>query len=234
MPPKKEPAAAAAAGPAYTPEQQAERLLLIEECKRLRDLRLQEQSDFSALGEEREKLNSLWASSKKQLEDAKAELREKDRLRQELVEEQGAEIKVRIAGAPPPCRARRALSQKRSSPPSSSPLQLHKQRIKHLLFEQHTQAVEKQADGKVALKLAQETQVDSERELKADVRDLKVSPEPPSPSPLSPLPPPLPPSPSLPASDPLPLPPLFLSLAGGPEGAGAAPRGAGARAARRR
>ncbi len=65
-------------------------------------------------------------------------------------------------------------------------MQLHKQRIKHLLFEQHTQAVEKQADGKVALKLAQETQVDSERELKADVRDLKVSPEPPLSPPLPP------------------------------------------------
>jgi hypothetical protein len=96
MPPKKaEPAAAAAAGPAYTPEQQAERLLLIEECKRLRDLRMQEQSDFAALGEERERLNGLWAAAKKQLEDAKAETREKDRLKQELAEEQAAEIKVR-------------------------------------------------------------------------------------------------------------------------------------------
>jgi hypothetical protein len=122
MPPKKEPAAAAAAaGPAYTPEQQAERLLLIEECKRLRDLRLQEQSDFSALGEEREKLNSLWASSKKQLEDAKAELREKDRLRQELVEEQGAEIKVRIAGAPPAVPRATARSHKNVLPLLLSP-----------------------------------------------------------------------------------------------------------------
>ncbi len=95
MPPKKaEPAGAAAAGPQYTPEQQAERLLLIEECKRLRDLRLQEQADFAAMGEEREKLNALWAQAKKQLEDTRAEAREKERAKQELLEEQAAEIKV--------------------------------------------------------------------------------------------------------------------------------------------
>jgi hypothetical protein len=52
---------------------------------------------------------------------------------------------------------------------------MHKQRIKHLLFEQQAEAVDKQIDGTVVLKVAQESGADSERELKADVRDLKVS-----------------------------------------------------------
>lgn len=59
-------------------------------------------------------------------------------------------------------------------PPPPQTLQLHKQRIKHLLFEHQAEAVDKQGDGKVVLKLAQEAQADSERELKADTRDLKV------------------------------------------------------------
>jgi hypothetical protein len=99
MPPKKAPAPApggAPAGPAYTPEQQAERLVLIEECKRLRDLRLQEQSDYAAMTAEREKINALWAAAKKQLEDSKAEMRDKERQKQEMAEEQAAEIKVRL------------------------------------------------------------------------------------------------------------------------------------------
>ncbi len=68
--------------------------MLIEECKRLRDVRLQEQSECTSLTEEREKLNALWATAKKSLEDAKAELRDKERQKQELAEEHAAEIKV--------------------------------------------------------------------------------------------------------------------------------------------
>ncbi len=99
MPPKKaEPAAAAApAGPAYTPEQQAERIVLIEECKRLRDLRLAEQAECAALGDEKARLSALWAAAKQRLEDVRAELRDKERARLEQLEEQAAEIKVRRA-----------------------------------------------------------------------------------------------------------------------------------------
>lgn len=95
MPPKKDAGPApVATGPAYTPEQQAERIVLIEECKRLRDIRLQEQADYAQFTEEKEKLNILWAQTKKNLEDTKAEVRQKEREKQELADEQTLEIKV--------------------------------------------------------------------------------------------------------------------------------------------
>ena len=95
MPPKKDAGPApATTGPNYTPEQQAERIVLIEECKRLRDIRLQEQADYVLFTEEKEKLNTLWAQTKKAIEDTKAELRQKEREKQELADEHALEIKV--------------------------------------------------------------------------------------------------------------------------------------------
>lgn len=69
--------------------------MLIEECKRLRDLRIQEQADFAGMSEDKERLNLLWAQTKKQLEDTKADVRERYRQRIALSEEHAAEIKAR-------------------------------------------------------------------------------------------------------------------------------------------
>lgn len=141
MPPKKAAApAAAAAGP--PPEEQAERLVLIEECKTLAGQRIAEQAQFQLIKEEKEKLNFLWAASKKELEDRRAEARAQDRMRADTAEAHAVELKV------------------------------HKTRIKHLLFEHQGDATDGRTDGAVGLKLAQEAHRESERELKADKRDL--------------------------------------------------------------
>lgn len=53
-------------------------------------------------------------------------------------------------------------------------MQVYKQRIKHLLYEQQNETTVKKTAGQVSLKMAQGEHTASESQLKADKRGLKV------------------------------------------------------------
>jgi chromosome segregation ATPase len=146
MPPKAAPAAAAAApaAPELSPEQLVEKFNLTAEAVQLTALKTHEQSSFEAMAAEKAALSLLWAGVKKQVEDARAEARERERARAEAAEEQAHEV------------------------------QLYKLRLKRLLFEHQADAVEAQTDGRVAMRAAQEAHAGAEHELGADARDLKA------------------------------------------------------------
>ena len=80
-------------------------------------------------------MNSFWEISKKDLEDKKAELRNKDREMEELEERHQVEIKV------------------------------YKQKVKHLLYEHQNNVTTLKADGEMALKLQQDEFAKREEEL---------------------------------------------------------------------
>lgn len=71
-----------------------------------------------------DKIASFWEISKKELEDRRAELRNKDREMEEMEERHAVEIKV------------------------------YKQKVKHLLYEHQNNVAALKADGEAALKLA--------------------------------------------------------------------------------
>jgi hypothetical protein len=145
MPPKAAPAAAAApAAVELSPEQLVEKFNLTAEAVQLTALKTHEQSSFEAMAAEKAALSLQWAGVKKQVEDARAEARERERARAEAGEEQAHEV------------------------------QLYKLRLKRLLFEHQADAVEAQTDGRVAMKAAQESHAAAEHELGADARDLKA------------------------------------------------------------
>ena len=91
-----------------------------------------------------EKLNYFWIVAKKDLEDKKAELRNKDREIQDLEEKHQVEIKI------------------------------YKQRLKHLLHEFQDQVTGKKTTLETSLKLAQDDNRGSETEAKSDRRALRV------------------------------------------------------------
>lgn len=97
-----------------------------------------------ALSLSQEKLNYFWIVEKKNLEDKKAELRNKERELQDLEEKHQVEIKV------------------------------YKQRVKHLLYEHQNETTTSKTQGQVALKLAQDEHREGEAELKKDERALKL------------------------------------------------------------
>lgn len=121
-----------------------ERKLLIEECKAVKREKEKEEIAFSAFQQEKEKINYFWIVAKKELEDRKAELRNKEREIQDLEEKHQVEIKV------------------------------YKQRVKHLLFEHQNEVAKDKTEAQVSLKMSQEEHRDGEAELKADKRSLKV------------------------------------------------------------
>lgn len=146
----RKPAAAAAApaipaGPVYTPEQQAERHVLVEEIRALQAQVAAEAREALVLREEREKLNAAWAGAKAEVERKRAEARAKD-----------ADIAEQAAA-------------------HAVELKLHKQRVRELLAANASAAGDGRVAGLRALKLAAESHVESERELKADKRDLAVA-----------------------------------------------------------
>jgi chromosome segregation ATPase len=145
MPPKPAAAAAPAASatPELTPEQQLERFSLIQEAVQLSHQKTSEQSSFQEMSDEKERISLLWAGVKKQCEDAKAEVRERERARIESSEAQAYEVK------------------------------LYQQRIKRLLFEQQREAVETQTEGRVSIKAAQELFAEGQGDLRGEARDLK-------------------------------------------------------------
>lgn len=90
-----------------------------------------------------DKINAFWEITKKDLEDRKAELRNKDREMEEMEERHQVEIKV------------------------------YKQKVKHLLYEHQNNLTLQKADVEYALKLQQDEFRGRETELGQDKRRLK-------------------------------------------------------------
>lgn len=86
-------------------EKEIERKALAEEAKRLFDLTKKEETSYNEYQQQRERINYFWIVEKKRLEDRTAELMNKERELQDLIEKNKVEIKV------------------------------YKQRVKHLLHE---------------------------------------------------------------------------------------------------
>lgn len=135
---------AASAGAAPDPaegmtkeELMAVRLKLTEELARER-----EERNYFQL--ERDKVNTFWEITKRQLEEARAEGRNKDREMEEVDEKHAVEIKV------------------------------YKQKVKHLLYEQQNQITELRTDAAVAAKVALEDHHEEEAALRKDKRSLKI------------------------------------------------------------
>jgi growth arrest-specific protein 8 len=90
-----------------------------------------------------DKINAFWEITKKELEDKRAELRNKDRETEEMEERHQVEIKV------------------------------YKQKVKHLLYEHQNNLDLQKADVEYALKLQQDEFRKHEEELEVDKRRLK-------------------------------------------------------------
>mmetsp|Transcript_17269 Transcript_17269/g.44833 ORF Transcript_17269/g.44833 Transcript_17269/m.44833 type:complete len:473 (-) Transcript_17269:63-1481(-) len=94
---------------------------------------------------ERDKINAFWEITRKDLEDKKAELRNKDREMEEMEERHQVEIKV------------------------------YKQKVKHLLYEHQNNITTLKADGDMALKLQQDEFRKNEGQMGRDKRSLKLA-----------------------------------------------------------
>ncbi|BFZ19425.1 hypothetical protein BsWGS_22464 [Bradybaena similaris] len=117
---------------------------LEEHVQRLREELEREREERNYFQLERDKINTFWEITKRQFEEKKAELRNKDREMEDAEERHQIEIKV------------------------------YKQKVKHLLYEHQNNISELKAEGVVAMKLAQDNHGSSEMELRKDKRSLKV------------------------------------------------------------
>lgn len=117
---------------------------LEEHIVRLREELDREREERNYFQLERDKVNTFWEITKRQLEERKAELRNKDREMEEAEERHQVEIKV------------------------------YKQKVKHLLYEHQNNIAELKAESTVALKLAQDDHKGNEQDLRKDKRSLKV------------------------------------------------------------
>eukprot|EP00112_Aurelia_sp_Birch-Aquarium-sp1_P000082 Seg1005.10 transcript_id=Seg1005.10/GoldUCD/mRNA.D3Y31 product="Dynein regulatory complex subunit 4" protein_id=Seg1005.10/GoldUCD/D3Y31 len=117
---------------------------LEEHIVRLREELDREREERNYFQLERDKVNTFWEITKRQLEEKKAELRNKEREMEEAEERHQVEIKV------------------------------YKQKVKHLLYEHQNNITELKAESAVALKLAQDEHRGNEQGLGKDKRSLKV------------------------------------------------------------
>lgn len=117
---------------------------LEEHIVRLREELDREREERNYFQLERDKVNTFWEITKRQLEERKAELRNKEREMEEAEEKHQVEIKV------------------------------YKQKVKHLLYEHQNNIAELKAESAVSLKLAQDEHRNNEQDLRKDKRGLKV------------------------------------------------------------
>ncbi|XP_057390106.1 dynein regulatory complex subunit 4 isoform X3 [Balaenoptera acutorostrata] len=115
-----------------------------EHIGRVREELSREREERSYFQLERDKIHTFWEITRRQLEEKKAELRNKDREMEEAEERHQVEIKV------------------------------YKQKVKHLLYEHQNSLMEMKAEGTVVMKLAQKEHRVQEGTLCRDVRALKV------------------------------------------------------------
>lgn len=118
---------------------------LEEHIVRLREELDREREERNYFQLERDKINTFWEITKRQLEEKKAELRNKDREMEDGEERHQVEIKVM------------------------------KQKVKHLLYEHQNNLAQLKSEAQLDLKVNQETHDDAERELRHDKRNLKVT-----------------------------------------------------------
>eukprot|EP00051_Salpingoeca_urceolata_P004770 m.67561 g.67561 ORF g.67561 m.67561 type:complete len:487 (-) comp13836_c0_seq1:73-1533(-) len=111
---------------------------------RLKDELEREREERNFFQLERDKINTFWDISKRQLDETKADLRNRDREIEEVEERHAVEIKV------------------------------YKQKVKHLLYEHQNQITELKADSAVSKKLGQDSHRHAEGDLRRDKRALKV------------------------------------------------------------
>ncbi|XP_036441402.1 dynein regulatory complex subunit 4 [Colossoma macropomum] len=111
---------------------------------RLREELDREREERNYFQLERDKIHTFWEITKRQLEEKKADLRNRDREMEEAEERHQVEIKV------------------------------YKQKVKHLLYEQQNSIAELKTEGVVATKLMQKEHGDLENELRKGMRTLKV------------------------------------------------------------
>lgn len=94
---------------------------------------------------ERDKINTFWEITKRQLDEKKAELRNKDREMEDSEERHQVEIKVM------------------------------KQKVKHLLYEHQNNLAQLKSEAQLELKLNNESNDESQSGLRGDKRHLKIS-----------------------------------------------------------
>ncbi|GFG33238.1 hypothetical protein Cfor_04551 [Coptotermes formosanus] len=111
---------------------------------RLREEMEREREERNFFQLERDKLRTFWEITRQQLEESRAELRNKDREIEEAEERHQMEIKV------------------------------YKQKVKHLLYEHQNNLSELKAESMVSLKMAQDDYNEQEMELLRDKRKLKT------------------------------------------------------------
>ena len=110
------------------------------------EVNVQKEEDQAGLyQDERQRVNYFWIVAKKELEDKQADLRNKEREKQDLDEKHQIELKV------------------------------YKQRVKHLMFQNLDQLTELKKEAEITLKNAEDKHRIDSRELKADIRSLNVS-----------------------------------------------------------
>ncbi|ESO95089.1 hypothetical protein LOTGIDRAFT_215253 [Lottia gigantea] len=126
------------------PTEEMSKEQLEEHIARLREELEREREERNYFQLERDKVNTFWEITKRQLEEKKAELRNKDREMEDAEERHQIEIKV------------------------------YKQKVKHLLYEHQNNVSELKAEGGVSLKLAQDEHEGNETNLRKDKRALKV------------------------------------------------------------
>ena len=115
------------------------------ECRKLEDMIKKEEGQIAHHNDERLRINYFWLVGKKELEDKQAELRNKEREFQDLEEKHKIEIKI------------------------------YKQRLKHLVFQNQDQLTQLKKDSQITLKNIEDEHRITERELKQDIRSLKVA-----------------------------------------------------------
>eukprot|EP00347_Sterkiella_histriomuscorum_P005078 403357984 len=117
---------------------------LRKECRMLEE-QIRKEEDLAGLyQDERQRVNYFWIVAKKETEDKQAEQRNKERELQDLSEKHQIEIKI------------------------------YKQRVKHLLFQNLDQLTELKKEAQITLKNVEDEHRINERELKQDLRALKV------------------------------------------------------------
>ncbi|XP_055002355.1 dynein regulatory complex subunit 4 isoform X2 [Sorex araneus] len=115
-----------------------------EHVGRIREELDREREERNYFQLERDKIHTFWEITRRQLEEKKAELRNKDREMEEAEERHQVEIKV------------------------------YKQKVKHLLYEHQNSLTEMKTEGTVVMKLAQKEHHTQEALLRKDMRALKV------------------------------------------------------------
>ncbi|XP_028812807.1 dynein regulatory complex subunit 4 [Denticeps clupeoides] len=148
MPPKKKAGKKAAKGKTPTvvdglSTEEMSKEQLEEHIVRLREELDREREERNYFQLERDKIHTFWEITKRDLEEKKAELRNRDREMEEAEERHQAEIKV------------------------------YKQKVKHLLYEHQNGISELKAEGVVASKVMQEEHAALETEMWKNTKSLK-------------------------------------------------------------